>query len=124
MDMLILEHGITYVPDRVDAEFPGSYINGIACMYRLPEREQLQVESISKDLSSASSVSSSASMEYREPSEVEKLRKEFKSVVQHMESKFDSVYAQLNNLNAKMRSLEQINSTLWSQMTITVWMSN
>ncbi|XP_002000277.4 leucine-rich repeat-containing protein 15 [Drosophila mojavensis] len=122
MEMLIEEHGITYVPDRVDDKFPGIYINGIACMYRLPESEQLQVESDSNlPLSASSSHSfSSASMEYREDSEVEKLRQEFKSVVQHMESKFDSVFAQLKVLNAKMRKLEHINSTLFSKMTITV----
>ncbi|TDG52085.1 hypothetical protein AWZ03_001366 [Drosophila navojoa] len=122
MEMLIEEHGITYVPDRVDDKFPGIYINGIACMYRLPEREQLQVESDSESLQPASSShsSSSASMEYREDSEVEKLRNEFKSVVQHMESKFDSVFAQLKILNAKMRSLERINSTLFSKMTISL----
>ncbi|XP_030572239.1 insulin-like growth factor-binding protein complex acid labile subunit [Drosophila novamexicana] len=122
MDMLILAHGITYIPDRVDADFPGSYINGIACMYRLPEREQLQAN-LKPELADAPSSSSAASMEYAQysqPTEVEKLRKEFKAVVQHMESKFDMVFSQLNNLNAKMMSLENMNSSLWNQLTITV----
>lgn len=119
--MLIEKHGITYVPDRVDDEFLGTYINGIACMYRWWNGEKLLVESDSDFLSSrSSSSSSSSSASIREESEVEKLRKEFKSVVQHMESKFDSVYAQLKILNAKMSSLEKINSTLFSKMTVTL----
>ncbi|EDV93608.1 nephrocan [Drosophila grimshawi] len=117
MDVLILQHGITYTPDKVDDDFMGSYIKGIACMYRLPEREQLKSQS---DTESSASVEYSQHSDRDATSDVEMLRREFKAVVQHLEQKFDSVFAQLSSLNAKMNSLEHMNSSLWNQLTITV----
>ncbi|KAL7730625.1 hypothetical protein ACLKA6_003404 [Drosophila palustris] len=121
MDMLILEHSISYTVDNFNADFPGEYINGIACMYRLyrqPESEEISSNVKQEVDSSSASSSSSEFLQLVEPNEVEKLRQEFKSVVQHFEQRLDEVSAQLGSLNAKMQSLEHMNSSLWNQMSI------
>ncbi|ALC45703.1 CG10824 [Drosophila busckii] len=122
MRMLILAHGITYTADKFDNEFPGEYINGIACMYRLeqqsePEQLQIVADSSANKLRYAQYNQVNAQAE---PSAIDQVRQELKAVVQHLEAKLDGVYAQLIQLNAKMQSLERLNSSLWNQVTITV----
>ncbi|KAH8382629.1 hypothetical protein KR009_004460 [Drosophila setifemur] len=117
MDILIRPNGITYTVDMHDSDFPGEYIHGIACMYRLPEREPMD-EGIS--YSESASVESTQSRSHSDPSEVDILRDEFKVVVQHFEAKFDAVFQQLKRLNEQMESIERLNKTVWSEVTLTV----
>lgn len=120
MDILILQHGISYSIDQFDKDFPGTYINGIACMYRLPQSEELPSEL--KEGKDEVDFPDTSTVYYplSEQSEVEKLRQEVKAVVQHFEQRVDMVYAMVNKLNEKMKSLEQMNSTLWNQVSIMV----
>jgi len=87
-------------------------------MYRLSEKESLDSSSSSSELSA--SVESSPKLSSAEPSEVEKLRQELKSVVQHFETKFDMIFNQLAQLNEQMQSFEVLNKTVWSQVTLSV----
>ncbi|EDW85128.1 uncharacterized protein Dwil_GK12778 [Drosophila willistoni] len=127
MNILIRPFGITYTPDRYDTDYPGEYVFGIACMYRLTEPET------ESESSSASASASSSSVEYvslesqsqnlqheRDQMEIDKLRQELKSVVQHFDAKFDNVFQQLLQLNLKMKSIENINNTLWKDMTVSI----
>jgi len=118
MDVLIRGNGITYTIDDYNPNFPGEYFHGIACMYRLSEKESLDSSSSSSELSA--SVESSPKLSSAEPSEVEKLRQELKSVVQHFETKFDMIFNQLALLNEQMQSFEVLNKTVWSQVTLSV----
>ncbi|KAH8294714.1 hypothetical protein KR018_002098 [Drosophila ironensis] len=118
MDLLIRPNGITFTTDTEDPDFPGEYIRGIACMYRLPEKESLD-SAMSADISSAS-VESSFVASKDEPSEVEKLRRELKAVVQHFEAKFDMLFEQVSRLNEQMESIISINKTVWNQVTLSV----
>ncbi|XP_034664403.1 insulin-like growth factor-binding protein complex acid labile subunit [Drosophila subobscura] len=118
MDMLIRPNGITYTVDTVDPDFPGEYIHGIACMYRQPEREALGG---STEIDSGYSASvESTQLINEELSEVEKLRNELKSVVQHFEAKFDIIMNALEQLNDRMSSIEKLNHTIWNQVTLSV----
>ncbi|XP_034485215.1 insulin-like growth factor-binding protein complex acid labile subunit [Drosophila innubila] len=120
MDMVIIQHGISYTVDKFNDDFPGEYIYGIECMYRLPEQEQMTSD-MQQEVDSSSA--SSATIEYSqlvEPNVVEKLRQELKSVVQHFETRLDMVSGQLNTLNAKMQTLEHMNSSLWNQVSIRI----
>lgn len=118
MDVLIRPNGITYTVDSVDQEFSGEYIHGIACMYRMPEKESLDSSSSSSEISA--SVESTQRLGNSDPSEVDKLRQELKAVVQHFEAKFDLILDQLGQLNEQMQSIERLNKTVWSQVTLTV----
>ncbi|KAH8255001.1 hypothetical protein KR032_000156 [Drosophila birchii] len=118
MDMLIRPNGITFTVDSVDPDFPGEYIHGVACMYRMPEKESLDSSYSSSEISA--SVEATQNLGNFEPSEVEKLRQEFKSVVQHFEAKFDFILQQLGQLNEQMQSLERLNNTVWSHVTLSV----
>ncbi|XP_037729012.1 insulin-like growth factor-binding protein complex acid labile subunit [Drosophila subpulchrella] len=118
MDVLIRGNGITYTIDDYNPNFPGEYFHGIACMYRLSEKESLDSSSSSSELSA--SVESSPKQSSVEPSEVEKLRQELKSVVQHFETKFDMIFNKLAQLNEQMQSFEVLNKTVWSQVTLSV----
>lgn len=115
MDILILQHGISYTIDQFNEDFPGTYINGIACMYRLPQKEESPAQ-----LKEREDEVDTVYYPLSEASEVEKLRQEIKAVVQHFEQRVDMVYAMVNKLNEKMKSLEQMNSTLWNQVSILV----
>ncbi|XP_022215963.2 nephrocan [Drosophila obscura] len=119
MDILIRSNGITYTVDTVDPDFPGEYIHGIACMYRQPEREPLGGYS-STEIDSGFSASVESTQQMSEPAEVEKLRKELKSVVQHFEAKFDRIMEALEKLNDRMSSIEKLNDTIWNQVTLSV----
>ncbi|XP_030373557.1 protein artichoke [Scaptodrosophila lebanonensis] len=130
MDLLIRPHGITYTVDAFDQYFPGQYINGIACMYRLPEDDDSSNEFESRSLEPRPEImdtQASASVENLQElkidpalEEVNKLRQELKVVVQHFEEKLDRVSEQFNALDAKMKAIETLNSTFWKQVTITV----
>lgn len=115
MNILILQHGISYSIDQFNEEFPGTYINGIACMYRLPQKEESPAQQKERE-----DEVDTVFYPLSEASEVEKLRQELKSVVQHFEQRVDMVYAMVNKLNEKMKSIEQMNSTLWNQVSILV----
>ncbi|XP_017003612.3 nephrocan [Drosophila takahashii] len=117
MDVLIRGNGITYTVDDYDPNFPGEYFHGIACMYRLSEKESLDSSS-SAEISA--SVEASPKPSNSDPSEVEKLRQELKSVVQHFEAKFDMIFSQLAQLNEQMQAFEVLNKTIWSQVTLSV----
>ncbi|XP_060647642.1 platelet glycoprotein V [Drosophila nasuta] len=114
MDLLIKPRGISYTVDTYDPEYPGEYFDGIACMYRLSESEQ-PTPQLEPEFTSTQ-----RSAELVEESEVEKLRREFKAVVQHFEERIDMVNLQLQTLNDKMQSLERLNSSMWNQISITV----
>ncbi|KAH8315077.1 hypothetical protein KR059_007056 [Drosophila kikkawai] len=118
MDVLIRPNGITFTVDSVDPDFPGEYIHGIACMYRMPEKEALDSSYSSSEISA--SVEATQNLANSEPGEVEKLRQELKSVVQHFEAKFDNILQQLHQLNEQMQSIERFNQTVWSQVTLSV----
>ncbi|EDW96230.2 insulin-like growth factor-binding protein complex acid labile subunit [Drosophila yakuba] len=116
MDVLIRANGIAYTVDNYDPDFPGEYFHGIACMYRLPEKEG--VDFSSSEISA--SVESSPTTSNSDSSEVDKLREELKAVVQHFESKFDLMSSKLSQLNDQIQALEVLNKTVWSQVTLSV----
>ncbi|XP_017118699.1 insulin-like growth factor-binding protein complex acid labile subunit [Drosophila elegans] len=117
MDVVIRPNGITFTADEDDPNYPGEYIRGIACMYRMSEKEPLDSSS-----EMSASVESSPKLSYSpaDHQEVEKLRQELKTVVQHFESKFDLVLSQLGKLNEQMQAFEVLNKTVWSQVTLSV----
>ncbi|XP_017056921.1 leucine-rich repeat-containing protein 15 [Drosophila ficusphila] len=115
IDILIRPNGITYTVDEGDPDFPGEYIHGIKCMYRMPEKETLD-SSYSAEISA--SVESSPKPSAADSSEVEELRRELKSVVQHFEAKFDLIFSQLEKLNEQMQAFEVLNQTVWNQVTL------
>lgn len=117
MDILVLQQGMSYSIDQFDKDFPGSYINGIACLYRLPESEQTPAE-LREQAGTPATVIEYAQLS--EPSEVEKLRHELKAVVQHFETRLDQVNTVVKRLAEKIESIERINSTLWNQVSIMV----
>uniref|UniRef100_W8B7S9 Leucine-rich repeat-containing G-protein coupled receptor 6 n=1 Tax=Ceratitis capitata TaxID=7213 RepID=W8B7S9_CERCA len=125
MDMLLKPHAIIYGNDDMDAEFPGEYINGIACMYR--------IENWSVDDSAAAAGSDQQTMEsmgntvfrlaqlQKQPQEeVESLRRELKAIVSIYEQKFDRAFQLIEDLNARLRAFENLNATLFQHVTITV----
>uniref|UniRef100_A0A6P4F319 Insulin-like growth factor-binding protein complex acid labile subunit n=1 Tax=Drosophila rhopaloa TaxID=1041015 RepID=A0A6P4F319_DRORH len=115
MDVVIRPNDITYTVDEIDPNFPGEYIRGIACMYRMSEKEPLDSSS-----EISASVESSPKQSNSDPNEVEKLRQELKAVVQHFETKFDLILSQLGKLNEQMQAFEILNKTVWSQVTLSV----
>lgn len=117
MDLLVLQHGMSYSIDKFDENFPGIYINGIACMYRLPESEQDPAE-MRVQADKTETVIEYAQLS--EPSEVEKLRQELKAVTQHFEARLDQVNGLINRLTEKIDAIDRINSTLWNQVSIMV----
>lgn len=117
MDVLIRANGIAYTVDNYDPDFPGEYFHGIACMYRLPEKEGVDSSSSSEI---SASVESSAITSSSDPSEVDKLRDELKAVVQHFDSKFDLIFSKLAQLNEQIQAFEVLNKTVWSQVTLSV----
>ncbi|KAH8385058.1 leucine-rich repeat-containing protein 70 [Drosophila serrata] len=118
MDVFIRPNGITFTVDSVDPDFPGEYIHGVACMYRMPEKEPLDSSYSSSEISA--SVEATPNLANSEHSEVEKVRQELKSVVQHFEAKLDYLFQQLGQLNEQMQSIERLNKTVWSQVTLSV----
>ncbi|XP_017074643.2 protein artichoke [Drosophila eugracilis] len=119
MDVLIRANGITYTIDDYNPNFPGEYFHGIACMYRLSEKEPLDSSGSSEISASVESTPKLGSAN-SDPSEVEKLRQELKAVVQHFEAKFDFIFGQLSQLNEQMQAFEVLNKTVWSQVTLSI----
>ncbi|EDV48285.1 leucine-rich repeat transmembrane neuronal protein 4 [Drosophila erecta] len=116
MDVLIRANGIAYTVDNYDPDFPGEYFHGIACMYRLPEKEG--VDSSSSEISA--SVESSPITSNSDSREVDKLREELRAVVKHFESKFDLMFNKLAQMNEQIQAFEVLNKTVWSQVTLSV----
>ncbi|EDV30201.2 uncharacterized protein Dana_GF23068 [Drosophila ananassae] len=120
LDVLIRPNGITYSVDIPDPDFPGEYLHGIACMYRIANKESMESSS-SSEVAPESFEFWEKPKNYNAPSsEVEELRREFKVIVQHFDEKFDMAFAQLRRLNELMESIERLNQTVWNQVTLSV----
>ncbi|KAH8336567.1 hypothetical protein KR074_007424 [Drosophila pseudoananassae] len=119
VDVLIRPNGITYSVDLHDPDFPGEYFHGIACMYRLAQKES--IDSSSGETSPETFEFWEKQNSYKGPSsEVEELRREFKAIVQHFDQKFDHLFGELSRLTEQMESIERLNRTVWSQVTLSV----
>lgn len=126
MDMVVRPFKISYTLDDYDEQFPGEYIGGIKCMYRIREegenengeilQDQLNISGLSEQLNEAPENSDTA----EEPSEVELLRREFKAVVGIYEQKFSTVLNKLEAMDQRLKRFEMINKTMWQHVTITV----
>lgn len=126
MDMVIKPLKISYTYDTYDSEYPGEYIHGIKCMYRL---DQLDDEYYDPVVSSQqqgelnvapSSIEDYNQMKFENAKEVEKLRKEFKAVIGIYEQKFSFVLNKLNDLDARLKKFERFNTTMWRQVSVVV----
>uniref|UniRef100_A0A0A1WGA5 Leucine-rich repeat-containing G-protein coupled receptor 6 n=1 Tax=Zeugodacus cucurbitae TaxID=28588 RepID=A0A0A1WGA5_ZEUCU len=119
MDILLKPHNIAYGHDVMDSEFPGEYINDIACMYRIEDAEDFD-SSIDQSSSSANAVDKLAQLQKYPQEELESLRRELKAIVGIYEQKFDRAFQLIENLNARLRAFEKMNATLFQHVTITV----
>uniref|UniRef100_A0A1B0FGW1 Uncharacterized protein n=1 Tax=Glossina morsitans morsitans TaxID=37546 RepID=A0A1B0FGW1_GLOMM len=126
MDLLIKPFQIVYTRDNPDDEFPGIYINGIKCMYRLPEmseeREffaQLKRSPLS-DIDVDNNNSNNNNSDNDSTNNVEELRSELKAIVGIYEQKFAKVIAKLEDLESRLLPFEMANKTIWQHITVTV----
>ncbi|XP_065371943.1 leucine-rich repeat-containing protein 15-like [Calliphora vicina] len=132
MDMVIKPLRISYTHDEYDSNFPGEYIQGIKCMYRLePLDDEYYVDSLSSqqllenNAQEVSNISPSNIQEYNQlnfehAKEMEKLRREFKTIFGIYEQKFALVMEKLNDIDMRLKSFERFNKTLWQQVSIVV----
>lgn len=125
MDMIIKPLEISYTYDEFDDNFPGEYINGIKCMYRLDE-ETIEANEFN-DARSQESLSVAPEdiqvynqLNFENVKEVEKLRREFKAIIGIYEEKFSLILNKLNDLDLRLKQFEQFNQTLWKQVSIIV----
>lgn len=119
MDMLLKPHSIAYGHDVMDSEFPGEYINDIACMYRIEDVEDNDTSN-DRPSSSANIVDELEQLQNYPQGEVESLRRELKAIVGIYEQKFDRVNQLIENLDTRLRAFENMNATLFQHVTITV----
>ncbi|XP_018788322.1 PREDICTED: protein artichoke [Bactrocera latifrons] len=123
MDMLLKPQNIAYGHDVMDSEFPGEYINDIACMYRIEDTEEVEDVGTTTNVqlnSIANTVGALAQLQKYPEHELESLRRELKAIVGIYEQKFDRAFQQIEDLNARLRVFENINATLFQHVTITV----
>ncbi|XP_037946743.1 leucine-rich repeat-containing protein 15 [Teleopsis dalmanni] len=126
MNVLILPNGISTTTDDYDPDFPGEYIHGIACMYRADNEIENEVMNSSEGMNSSNEDSKIQKSEQlkasslTEQKEIEKLRNELKAIVRFYEQKFDTAFAMINDLNARLSEFERLNKTLWQHVTISV----
>uniref|UniRef100_A0A1I8P6Q3 Uncharacterized protein n=1 Tax=Stomoxys calcitrans TaxID=35570 RepID=A0A1I8P6Q3_STOCA len=139
MDMLIRPWKISYTMDIYDENFPGEYIGGIKCMYRLDDNDDDDMEnSLLEPLSMAGLTSrltqsiaegekdvGESSQVYEDGiseqvSDIEILRTELKAIVGIYEQKFSHFYNKIEELDRRLKTFEQFNKTLWQHVTITI----
>uniref|UniRef100_A0A1A9WRU0 Uncharacterized protein n=1 Tax=Glossina brevipalpis TaxID=37001 RepID=A0A1A9WRU0_9MUSC len=129
MDLLMKPFQITYIRDAPDDdEFPGSYIEGIKCMYRLPEmREEESEERAFFAQLKRSPPSSEINVNAGDGDDndddmtkIEELRQELKAIVGIYEQKFSKIIKKLENLESRLLPFEIANKTIWQHVTITV----
>ncbi|XP_011203142.2 leucine-rich repeat-containing protein 15 [Bactrocera dorsalis] len=123
MDMLLKPQNIAYGHDVMDSEFPGEYINDIACMYRIEDTEEVEDVGTTSNVqpnSIANTVGALAQLQKYPEQELESFRRELKAIVGIYEQKFDRAFQQIEDLNARLRAFENINATLFQHVTITV----
>ncbi|XP_073836165.1 uncharacterized protein [Musca autumnalis] len=141
MDMLIKPWQISYTHDEYDPDYPGEYIEGIKCMYRLQDEEEEYQEfsensikdivvlnglaarlskAIQEDEDIMAAESSNDSSQYSDPSEVDILRNEFKAIIGIYEQKFKVLMQKVDDLDRRLKVFEQFNKNLLQQITITV----
>lgn len=119
MDILLKPHNIAYGYDVMDSEFPGEYINDIACMYRIEDAEDFDTSN-DQPSSNANTVAELAQLQKYPQEELESFRRELKAIVGIYEQKFDHAFQLIEGLNARLRTFENMNATLFQHVTITV----
>ncbi|XP_067637575.1 leucine-rich repeat-containing G-protein coupled receptor 5 [Eurosta solidaginis] len=122
MDMLLKPFTIAYGYDRMDPEFPGEYINDIACMYRLEDDSDSGESSSNQqfEVTSANGFEKPAQLQASSDSEYDSLRRELKAIVNIYEQKFDHAYQMIDGLNRRLQAFERLNASLMQHVTITV----
>ncbi|XP_053969509.1 leucine-rich repeat-containing G-protein coupled receptor 5-like [Anastrepha ludens] len=124
MEILLNPHKIIYGYDEIDPEYPGTYINKIACMYRLEEdsaeedlaiSNQQQVEAVS-----GNTLGQLVKLRKNTQEHVETFRRELKAIVGFYEQKFDHAFRMIDDLNARLENFERLNETILQHVTITV----
>lgn len=134
MEFVIEPNRMSYVHDDYDEEFPGEYIAGIKCMYRIDNEQEQDSDDVQKEESSlaasikipellrSNSETSSNEGDTNDSLRVElqNQRKELKAIVGFYEEKFRVVMAKLNDLDARVREFEKLNETIWSDVAIRV----
>ena len=124
MDILIKPLQISYTYDEFDDNFPGEYIQGIKCMYRIREPDDAY-ETYAAETQQELRVAPENIQEYNQlkfdnVKEVEKLRREFKAIIGIYEEKFSLILNKLNDLDIRIKQFEQFNQTMWKQVSIVV----
>uniref|UniRef100_T1PEP6 Leucine rich repeat protein n=1 Tax=Musca domestica TaxID=7370 RepID=T1PEP6_MUSDO len=146
MDMLIRPWKIGYTMDAYDPEYPGEYIGGIKCMYRIEDpqeeentEEEKYAQIASKENLALNTLAARLSQDAQEftddiimpseetqgdsaqftLSEVDTLRNEFKAIIGIYEQKFKFMLQKMDDLDRRLRVFEQYNKNL-QQITITV----
>ncbi|XP_036331300.1 protein artichoke [Rhagoletis pomonella] len=123
MDVLLKPLNIIYGYDKVDPEFPGEYVNDIACMYRL-EGEQEEDSNVSGsqlvEMVNGQKLGQPAQLQALPLQDAETFRRELKAIVGIYEQKFDRAFRMIEDLNARLRAFERFNETLFQHATITV----
>ncbi|KAM7361357.1 uncharacterized protein ACRADG_011443 [Cochliomyia hominivorax] len=124
MDIVVKPLKISYTRDIYDKDFPGEYIHGIQCMYRL--------EQLSEDYNEGYGSSSQqqrmynmapeniAEIKFENAKEVEKLRREFKAIIGFYEKKLSYILEKLNDLDSRLKGFERFNKTMWHQVSVVV----
>ncbi|XP_023307275.2 leucine-rich repeat-containing G-protein coupled receptor 5 [Lucilia cuprina] len=127
MDMVIKPLQISYTRDEYDDNFPGEYIQGIKCLYRLEQDDEYYVDSQQEETKSKENfdISPSSIQEYNrlnfeQQKELQKLRHEFKVIFNLYEQKFALVLNKLNDMDARLKEFERFNQTLWKDVSIVV----
>ncbi|XP_061393628.1 leucine-rich repeat-containing protein 15 [Musca vetustissima] len=136
MDMLIRPWQISYTMDEYDPEYPGEYIGGIKCMYRLRDPNSEEEENsenvlqdnialnglaarLSKAIQDDEDIMMSSDSSQDSASDVDILRNEFKAVIGIYEQKFKVLLQKIDELDRRLKVFEQFNKNL-QQITITV----
>uniref|UniRef100_A0A1A9ZCC7 Uncharacterized protein n=1 Tax=Glossina pallidipes TaxID=7398 RepID=A0A1A9ZCC7_GLOPL len=118
MDLLIKPFQIVYTRDDPDDEFPGTYINGIKCMYRLPEMSEEREFFAQLKRSPLSDIDvDSNNSDNDSTNNVEELRSELKAIVGIYEQKFAKIIAKLEDLESRLLPFEMANKTIWQHIT-------
>lgn len=145
MEMVLKPLKISYTHDEFDDNFPGEYMQGIKCMYRLEEPDEYYADNSqqmensaqydysalkddSRTLSDSNENDNSAALttlqynqlKFDNAKEVEKLRREFKAIIGIYEQKFAAVLNKLNSIDSRLKEFEQFNQTMWQQVSILV----
>ncbi|KAL9895433.1 uncharacterized protein ACN2A1_006124 [Glossina fuscipes fuscipes] len=120
MDLLIKPFQIVYTRDDPDDEFPGIYIDGIKCMYRLPEMSEEREFFAQLKRSPLSEIDINNNSDDDPTNNVEELRSELKAIVGIYEQKFAKVIAKLEDLESRLLPFEIANKTIWQHITVTV----